>query len=205
MQPAFIGPAALYPFLGRCEKSPLEKVVLDCGAGGSEPPLTMFFERGYRTHGIDISEVALSQAERFCRKRGIDLNIRKGDMRHLQFQDQSLSFVYSYATICHMSKQDAAAAVKEIARVLKKNGLCYLSFCSVDYIDPNREGAKPSGEYPYKDRDIKGIHSIYEVDEPDSFFADFKILRRVWRRIENFREEKPFSWAEVDYIAERVR
>jgi len=41
----------LYKFLKYCSDSPLEKTVLDCGAGGDDFPLQLFYEYGYRTFG----------------------------------------------------------------------------------------------------------------------------------------------------------
>jgi len=44
----------LYRFLVYCNDSKLDKAVLDCGAGGSCPPLSLFYEYGYKTHGIEF-------------------------------------------------------------------------------------------------------------------------------------------------------
>jgi hypothetical protein len=56
----------LYEFLRRCNANPLPREVLDCGAGGSEPPLSLFYQYGYKTYGIEIAETALAEARRFC-------------------------------------------------------------------------------------------------------------------------------------------
>jgi len=34
----------LYKFLGYCNDSPIDKTALDCGAGGNDPPLQLFYE-----------------------------------------------------------------------------------------------------------------------------------------------------------------
>jgi len=39
-------------FLELCNASVLEKNVLDCGAGGKCPPLTLFRDQGYETRSI---------------------------------------------------------------------------------------------------------------------------------------------------------
>jgi len=63
----------LYTFLRYCESSKLEKEILDCGAGGKEPPLYIFHQFGYKTHGVDISEEQVEKAQRrrvpFVKKR----------------------------------------------------------------------------------------------------------------------------------------
>ena len=75
--------AALYTFLTYCQDSPLDRVVLDCGAGGATPPLAMFRAHGFRTHGIEISARQLALARRFCQERDLELNLIHGDMRDL--------------------------------------------------------------------------------------------------------------------------
>ena len=204
MKTTHIGPASLYRFLSHCNDSPLEKVILDCGAGGSRPPLAMFYENGYKTHGIEISETNLKKALRFCRDNNMELGIVLGDMRELPFASESISFVYSYATICHMSREDAGHAIKEIWRVLKQSGLCYVTFCVFDDRTSSEEDKRPGpGEYPYEDEGERGIHTLYDDTEPDRFFDDFKLLHRVRRRIENFTGEERDAWAEIEYIARK--
>ncbi len=51
-------------------------------------------------------------------------------MQSLPFEDASFSFVYSYNSIFHMKKQQIAVAIKEIKRVLKPGGLCFVNFLS---------------------------------------------------------------------------
>ena len=56
----------LYEFLRQCNASSLSKNILDCGAGGSQPPLSLFYQYGYQTFGIEIAEKPLEEAQRFC-------------------------------------------------------------------------------------------------------------------------------------------
>jgi ubiquinone/menaquinone biosynthesis C-methylase UbiE len=197
MKTAIIAPAPLYTFLSYCNDSPLDKEILDCGAGGAEPPLALFFEYGYRTHGIDISEKQLDRAQQFCKDHCMELDISLGDMRDLPFADESMSFVYSYSSICHMTKKDVAIAMQEIARVLKAGGLCFVSFCSAEG-DP-----RGPGEYAYEDEGETGIHSLYGDTEPDAYFSDFSYLRKEKRRVERFTEQGKHDWAEIDYIVKK--
>jgi cyclopropane fatty-acyl-phospholipid synthase-like methyltransferase len=94
----------LYTFLRYCERSSLPKEILDCGAGGEDPPLYIFHSLGCTSHGVEISEEQLKKARGFCDAKGIELNIRRGDMRTLPFEGCSFSFVYSYDTVFHMPK-----------------------------------------------------------------------------------------------------
>jgi ubiquinone/menaquinone biosynthesis C-methylase UbiE len=133
----------LYTFLEYCNNSSLEKEVLECGAGTSpslEPLLVRFHEQGYVTHGIEISDERLRVAQEFCEQRQIDLDLRQGDMRQILFEDESLSFVFSYNTIFHMTKQGIAAAMQEIERILKPGGLCFELFIGEQRLIWDRKG-----------------------------------------------------------------
>ena len=63
----------LYEFMRQCNASPLEKTILDCGAGGSTPPLPLFYQYGYRTYGVEIAQEALAKAQQFCREQEMSL------------------------------------------------------------------------------------------------------------------------------------
>lgn len=52
----------LYRFLKYCNDTNMEKSVLDCGAGGNCPPLSLFADYGYKTTGIEFDEEQLRKA-----------------------------------------------------------------------------------------------------------------------------------------------
>ncbi len=179
----------VYRFLWFCEKSELEKKVLDCGAGGILPPLTLFNQRGYETHGIDISETQVQKAKDFCIELGFDLNIIKGDMRKLPYESESFSFVYSYNTILHLTKNDIKLALTEITRVLKQSGLIYVNFLSIDD-DLFGEGQEiGKGEYLQKEGNGEVVHTFFENDELKEYLGNFDILL-----LEKTKEKMPKRW-----------
>ncbi|MHA1221258.1 MAG: class I SAM-dependent methyltransferase, partial [Candidatus Heimdallarchaeota archaeon] len=78
--PTIIPHTPLYSFLWFIERHDLnlEKKILDCGAGGRLPPLTMFNEFGFKTHGIDISKNQIKHANDYSNTKGMTLNIVEG-------------------------------------------------------------------------------------------------------------------------------
>ena len=111
----------------------------------------------------------------------MELNISAGDMRDLPFADESMSFVYSYASICHMTKNDVAVAMQQINRVLRRGGLCFVSFCAVADGRWKKTEPRGAGEYPYEDEGESGVHSLYADAEPDAYFRGFTYLSREKR------------------------
>ena len=193
----------LYRFLNYCNECDLEKTILDCGAGGDCPPLALFSEYGYKTYGIEISDSQIEKAKVFSNQYGIELNISKGDMRKLSFEDQSISYIYSYNSIFHMTKDDIIESVNEIKRVLKPGGICCINFLSL------QDGCYGEGEELGKneflqiEREEKVIHTYYDTDEAELHFEDMKILFKENRTLERIYDGQKVKQGYIDYIIQK--
>ena len=197
----------LYTFLEYCNDSPLEREVLECGAGISrslEPLLLRFHEQGYVTHGIEILDERLAAAQEFCERQQIDLDLRKGDMRQIPFDDEAMSFVFSYNTIFHMTKHDIAASMQEIERVLKPGGMCFVNFLSVD-CDSFGEGEEVGkGEFLGLEAGKETIHTYHEDSEPDEYFGGFEMLHKEKRIRDMWVDGERYRRTYIDYIAQKI-
>ena len=80
----------LYKFLEYCNKSNMEKKILDCGAGGNMPPLGLFYSEGYETYGIELSEKQIELSKAFEKEHNMNLNIRQGDIKNLPFKNNEI-------------------------------------------------------------------------------------------------------------------
>lgn len=184
----------LYRFLWYCEKSGLEKKVLDCGAGGTLPPLALFKQYGYETHGIEISEEQISQAQEFCKENGLEIEIIQGDMRQLPYEDRSFSFVFSYNTIFHLTKKDMKVAINEIKRVLKKDGLFYVNFLTTEDGLYGEGEEQEKGEFVQIMGEKRVLHTCLEDDELKDFLEGFELIY-----FDKKIERRPEQWS--DYTA----
>jgi ubiquinone/menaquinone biosynthesis C-methylase UbiE len=195
-----IGATPLYEFFRQCCESSLEKSILDCGAGGTTPPLLLFYQHGFSTCGIEIQEIALAEAQLFCRENKMPLNIIRGDMRKIPFSDESFGCAYSYNAIFFMIKLDIATAVGEMERILKPGGLCFVNFKSVD--DPDESTFCDTA---FARRFLNSERfSKFEDDEADSYFINFEILRKEKRLIDKKLEDGDrLKQAYIDYIARK--
>jgi SAM-dependent methyltransferase len=84
--------------------------------------------RGYDAVGIDPSLGAVLAAARVARQFNRAVHYVVGDARHLPFPSGSADTVYSYSVLQHFSREDAGAAVGEMARVVRPNGTVKVQF-----------------------------------------------------------------------------
>jgi len=184
----------------QCNASPLSKTVLDCGAGGSHPPLSLFYQYGYKTYGIEIAEDSLVEAQRFCADNNMPLGIIRGDMRCIPFLGNEFSFVYSFNAIDFMTKSDIALSMWEITRVLKGDGLCYVNFLSVDDAETWEPFCKTASALELL-KSERFAH--FEDNEADVYFEPYDILRKEKRVQDKLWEGKLRRRAEIEYIARK--
>lgn len=194
----------LYRFLSYCndheEKG--EMKILDCGAGGAVPPLSLFKSYGYNTTGIELDEVQVERANKYGQDYGQDLGIIVGDMTKLDFPDESFDFVYSYNAVFHMRKEHINVAVEEMKRVLKPGGLLFVNFLSVDDF---RCGEGPDlGDNQYQQMDDDPvIHSYYDYDEGENHFEGMEFVLKERRIIERIYKGERIKQGFIDYIVKK--
>ncbi len=97
------------------------RLLLDIGCSWGRWSLAAH-ARGYAAVGLDPSLGAVMAARRVARELGVPNRYVVGDARHLPFAPRLFDVTYSYSVIQHLSKANAAQAVREIGRVLKPGG-----------------------------------------------------------------------------------
>jgi len=200
-----IWPLSVYRFLKLIEQIELKKNVLDCGAGGPQPPLAMFHDYGYETYGIDISESAITASNKFARERGMELNIINGDMREIPFGDASFSFLFSQNSLCHLTKKDTTSAINEMIRVLKPGGYMLVDFMSTEssYYGSASLGTEVGvGEYQYIDDNGNTVlHCFHHDEELNKYFTKMKVVHRVKTISENLNGPALNVDVRIEYYA----
>lgn len=194
---------SVYKFLDYCNKSNLEKKVVDCGAGGNMPPLGMFYSEGYETVGIEMDDNQIALSTLFAKENNMNLNIIKGDMRYLPFKDEEIPFIYSFGSIFHMKKCDMEKSINEFKRVLKKDGLCYINLLSIDdfrYGDGLEVG---NGEFMQNEYGENVLHSYFTENEADKYFEDMEVLYKESRVFHRIYEGKTIRQGAIDYIVKK--
>ncbi len=195
--------AEMCRFLSHCNDSALPKDVLDCGAGGQQPPLSLFHEFGYNTHGIDISESRISMADKYAREHNITLNIQKADMRAIPFEDESISFVYSWNSIFHMTKEEVAKSVMEMRRVLRPGGLLYMNLMSTECTWYTRSEKVREGEVMHMEKGEEVLHCFHGDEEADALFEGLELLLNEKRYTRSQPDDPEDAYVVMYYIARK--
>ena len=197
-------PSSLYNFLSFIHANPVNKKILDCGAGGGNPKLAFFYENGFETYGIDISDEQLERVQTYCEENSIDLGVIKGNMKSIPFESELFGYVFSYLSMVHLSKNETKIAINEIHRVLVKGGLCYLNFLSKDDINfDEKEESKP-GEVISIERGQEEVHSYYEDNEPDEYLEKFEIIYKEKRHVLKGKYFQTGRTCILDYIMKKI-
>ena len=103
-------------------------IVLEGGCGVGQQ-VSKLQQLGYNVIGIDYAKETVE----FVNKHKPDLDIRTGDVRKLQFPDNHFDAYWSFGVIEHFYNGFEAIAL-EAKRVLKENGLLFLTFPHMSFI-----------------------------------------------------------------------
>jgi ubiquinone/menaquinone biosynthesis C-methylase UbiE len=107
-------------------------IVVDCACGTGKSAVHFVRAGARHIHAFDVSELSVREAREYCKSTAVTFEVR--DALQLPLPDESADVFVSLETIEHID--DDAAFIKEIARILKPNGLL---ICST----PNREITNP--------------------------------------------------------------
>jgi ubiquinone/menaquinone biosynthesis C-methylase UbiE len=115
--------------------------VLEMGCGFGRIPLYLSTEKGFTCstyYGIDIAETMLRTFQRYREQFGFlpgarCVLIRQPAETRLPLEDNSVDLVISCALYNHLRKQDVAASLNEVGRVLKPGGAIFLDRSFANY------------------------------------------------------------------------
>ncbi|NEA58845.1 class I SAM-dependent methyltransferase [Streptomyces sp. SID13666] len=98
---------------------------LGCGAGRDA---TFFNSRGHRVMAADISEAMLHEARRrITSVERSQIEFTCLDLRQLPFKGGSFNGVWASGSLLHISRDDMLPTLRQIVRVLKRDGIATLS------------------------------------------------------------------------------
>lgn len=136
------------------------KKILDLGAGAGDHAL-YFKEKGYDVLCGDISERMVEM----CRKKGLRAEVM--DIENMEVEGKSYNGVWAYTSLLHIPRDKVPEVIKEIAGILRPNGIFALAVKQGE-----GEGFESSEKYPgerrwftyFTDEEIRGMtDSLFEI------------------------------------------
>ena len=78
-------------------------------------------------YGVDFSKEMIKQSKNFTKKHDLKVDLKKADMKKIPFKENYFNYCLSLASLHHLNKIDADKTLKEIYRIIKKDGQCYIT------------------------------------------------------------------------------
>ena len=131
-----------------------------CGMGGKVYGLK---QHGYQAVGVDFAQKTIQAVNRALP----ELDLRRGDLLDLDFEDQSFDAYYSLGVIEHFY-EGYEGLVREAKRVLKPGGLLLIYFPAMSWL---RRRKARSGAYPHWQGTPEQLASFYQFALPPASVA----------------------------------
>ena len=158
--------------------------IFEPGSGGGMA-CAKFAKKGFDITSMDLSQNALKKGIDLFKSLSLNAKFTLGDLFHMPIKDEQFDIVFNQGVMEHfrLAKMDASTGVKEMMRVLKKDGtlvvlvpayfsplfLVYKFFKLFNLIDKH---------WPYTDQDFLHKNELYSMMEN----AGCKniTVRRLW-------------------------
>jgi ubiquinone/menaquinone biosynthesis C-methylase UbiE len=171
---------------------------LGCGLGRHS---VLFAKNGFNVSCFDISEEAINRTKQWCEEENLKCNYKVGDMLLLPYKDNSFDCILCRNVISHTDTEGIKKIIKELKRVLRKDGECYLTLGSKDtwgfkqeswpLQDPNTRLRMEEGP------EYKTPHFYADYDLIKELFKEFKIV--FINHIEDFYDEGDVTYSSFHY------
>ena len=158
------------------------KRILDLGCGSGRH-VVLFSRLGFDVYGFDASPKALSMTQDWLHKENLTANLTKHLMeKPFPYDDDFFDAVISIQVIHHNLMKEIKKTVSEIERVLKPDGLLFVTFPILHPVpvekERNWELVKiEEGTYIPQKGWERGIpHHYFTLEEIPDVFGSFEIL-----------------------------
>ena len=153
------------------------KNFLDLGCGLGRHSI-LFARNGFNVSCFDISKDAIEKTKAWCEEENLKCDFKVGDMLELPYEDNSFDCILCRNVISHTDTEGMKIVVKELERVLKPGGECYLTLGSKDTWGFKQE------DWPLKDPNTRiRMEQGPEYMTPH-FYADYQLCQELFKDFE---------------------
>ncbi len=159
-----------------------EKILdLGCGAGRH---IVYLAEKGFKTYGIDAAKEGIRMTKKSLKERGLRANLRIGNIfNKLPYPNDFFDAVIGVQVLQHGRIRQIKSAIKEIERILRPEGLLFLTLCGryskgkIRYcIVKTAQKIAPRTYKPTIGNEAGLTHYIYDKREIQKHYKNFKII-----------------------------
>lgn len=173
-------------------KSQKKKDFLDLGCGLGRHSI-LFGKNGFNVNCFDISEEAIKKTEEWAKKENLEFGYKVGDMLTLPYEAEQFDCIYCRNVISHTDTEGMKQVIKELYRVMKNDGECYLTLGSKDtwgfkqqdwpLIDENTRLRMEEGP------EYKTPHFYADYNLIQNLFKDFEIIK-IYQLIDYYEKKE---------------
>lgn len=147
--------------------------VLDLGCGNGRH-VVYFGKQNLRVSGIDISPQAIEWAREWCARVGVSADLRVCSIDALPYEHGSFDAVVSHGVLDHVPAPLAAAAVKEVFRMLRPGGIFYCDLRSIADDEFGQGEEVACNTFRLKDGYEAGlVQHFFSIEEIDQMFLPY--------------------------------
>lgn len=150
-----------------------KKDFLDLGCGLGRHSI-LFGQNNFNVYCFDISEDAINRTKEWATKEKLEFDYKVGDMLDLPYDDNKFDCILCRNVISHTDTEGMKKVIKELDRVLKVGGECYLTLGSKDSWGFKQE------DWPLIDENTRLRMEEGPEYEIPHFYVDYKLVKELF-------------------------
>ncbi len=154
-----------------------KKEFLDLGCGLGRHSI-LFGKNNFNVSCFDISEEAIKRTREWADKENLIFDYKIGDMLNLPYKDEKFDCIYSRNVISHTDTEGMKKVIKELYRVMKKDGECYLTLGSKDTFGFKQEN------WPLVDENTRLKMEEGPEYKVPHFYVDYNLAKKLFKDFE---------------------
>lgn len=154
-----------------------KKEFLDLGCGLGRHSI-LFGKNNFNVSCFDISEEAIKRTSEWANKENLIFDYKIADMLNLPYKNEKFDCIYCRNVISHTDTEGMKQVIKELYRVMKKDGECYLTLGSKDTFGFKQEN------WPLVDENTRLKMEEGPEYKVPHFYVDYNLAKKLFKDFE---------------------